>query len=347
MPTLIANNLGLIASEKAGNYVDVTAPANIPVVTLDPASLATHDDELEKPATTDPAPSKTLWEAAEQADIDTVRLYLDKSGPDNHPKELVNIQDPTTGATLLHLTITSASPTLTQKEADQRLDLMKLLLSHGADVTICNLYGVQAIHMVPLHLPTASYAFLATLLDHDGARIINAQDGDGWTPLHYAARFCQPPLQVMQLLVSHGAKVNTVATGHKSCLFGLLANGDHLDCFQWLVHTAKADIRLLGDVSTLGHRATVVLQAAKYGRLETLRYLVRQPDLVGKLKSLISLDELDQARHIIREQQPLEAEIDHLTVLLDKDPASLVAKQQRKQSRGSFIKRLRRAFGNL
>jgi hypothetical protein len=128
-------------------------------------------------------------------------------------------------------------------------------------------------------------------------------------------------------------------------LFGLLANGDHLDCFQWLVHTAKADIRQVGDVSTLGHRATIVLQAAKYGRLEILRYLVRQPDLVGKLKSLISLDELDQARHIIREQQPLEAEIDHLTVLLDKHPSSLVAKQQRKQFRESFMDKLRKALG--
>lgn len=343
MPTLIANNLGLIASEKPASYVDVTAPVNIPVITVDPALSAPNEDE--KPA--DLASTKTVWEAAEQADIDTVRLYLDKSSRDNQQQTLVNSQEPATGATLLHLVLTSASPTLTQKEADQRLDVMKLLLAHGADVTICNLYGVQAIHMVPLHLPTASHAFLTALLDHPASTpiIINARDGDGWTPLHYAARFCQPPLEAMQLLVSRGAKVNAVAAGHKSCLFGLLANGDYLECFQWLVHTAKADIRQVGDVSTSGHRATVVLQAAKYGRLGILRYLVRQPDLVGKLKSLISLDELDQARHIIREQQPLVAEIDHLTLLLDNDPRSLVSKQQRKQSRGSLMEKLRKAFG--
>ncbi|KAI8342628.1 hypothetical protein BC941DRAFT_413341 [Chlamydoabsidia padenii] len=321
MPTLIANNIGLITCEKT---VDVVSKRlKLPALEQEEALKTNHRDHQAASTLTPYTPN--IWEAVEQADLDLVRHYLETAGTD-----IVNSRHPTTGATLLHLAIATIT---TGKDMEQRLALMKLLINKGVDVTTCNLYGVQAIHMIPLHIPTASLPFIVTLLDGSQytkpSLLINARDSDGWTPLHYAARFCQPPLPVMQTLVARGAKVNATDTnGHKSCLFGLLANGDYVDCFQWMVHTAKADIRLLGDFGD-SLRGSLVLQAVKYGRLEVLQYMIHQPQLVNQLKSVISLDELDQARCLLQQQQmdDIDKEIQYLSLLLEHDTRSLVAKQ--------------------
>ncbi|KAI8060863.1 ankyrin repeat-containing domain protein, partial [Gongronella butleri] len=117
---------------------------------------------------------------------------------------------------------------------------VKLLLQNGADASATNVYSVQAIHMVALHFPYHAVAFLQLLLDHGAS--VHARDGDGWTPLHYATRFCQPPDAAIKLLVQHGADVNAIDdSNHKSCLYGLIANADHLSAFQWLVDDANAN----------------------------------------------------------------------------------------------------------
>ncbi|ORX62230.1 ankyrin, partial [Hesseltinella vesiculosa] len=174
----------------------------------------------------------SIWHAAEEGNYDALKAHLDGCSSPRELKAMVNGRDPSTDASLLHLYATSAPET--------RLAMVRLLLESGADASSTNVYNVQPIHMVSLHFPLHAVSFLKALLEF-GANI-HARDGDGWTPLHYAARFCQPPKEAMQLLVEHGADVNAVDdSNHKSCLYGLIANGDHLACFQWMVEHGQAN----------------------------------------------------------------------------------------------------------
>ncbi|ORZ13620.1 ankyrin repeat-containing domain protein [Absidia repens] len=392
MPTILSKNIGNLTAGKDNNFqLDIqTAPSHInPSIrtveqSVDAPNVYDEDKYQFQPQhMTTPlshqskTPDMSPWEAAEQADIGVIRAYLDKASTKKDRTLLVNYQNPTTGATLLHLAITHTTTAKTEtssqvlaaeKDTALRLELVTLLLENGADAATCNLYNVQAIHMVPLHIPTGTLPFLDVLLDNDAN--INARDGDGWTPLHYAARFCQPPTLVMQALVAHGANVNaTDHTSHKSCLFGLIANGDYVDCFQWMVHTAKANIQYRGQFNfipsatvtntmrKLHHQeqqlhieitkqATLILQAVKYGRLGILRYLIHTPKTLNKLRSLISLEEIGQARHIIHQHltdeprehwELVDKEIHYLSCLLEHDPRSLMAKQSRRLNTASSV----------
>ncbi|CAO3596336.1 unnamed protein product [Absidia cylindrospora] len=86
-------------------------------------------------------------------------------------------------------------------------------------------------------------------------------------------------------------------------------------------------------------QATLILQAVKYGRLGILRYLIHTPKTMNKLRSLISLEEIGQARHMIHQHltgkqhdhwELMEKEVHYLSCLLEHDPRSLMAKQSRR-----------------
>lgn len=205
--------------------------------------------------------------------------------------DLINARDPTTECTLLYI-IVSHNPNPTE--------LLRLLLSQGADATARNIYNVQAIHALFLRCPDPLEP-LKLLLEYDADP--NAQDGDGWTPIHYAARFCKNPLPVMQLLVDHGADINALDTSKKTCLFGLLANGDFGLTLDWLIHTGKANVKVQGDFldgqTRRTKKGTLLLQAAKYGRLACLRILISSME---SLDSILTMDELKLAIEFVRQQ---------------------------------------------
>ena len=82
-----------------------------------------------------------------------------------------------------------------------KLDLIKLLISKGADVNAKEKYGNTPLHIAA----TAGGVGIAELLISKGAKV-NARDDIGETPLHIAAT--AGGVGIAELLISKGAKVN-------------------------------------------------------------------------------------------------------------------------------------------
>lgn len=250
---------------------------------------------LQVTVTMDAEPPMSIWKAAELGNV-AVLSYFIHHYHDQQEKvtQLLNSRDPSTECTLLYLTIlNNPNP----------LQSLELLLEYGADVTSRNIYNVQAIHALFLRC-TDPLEPLALLIKYDADP--NARDGDGWTPVHYAARFCQSPGPVLKYLVSVGADINAVDASKKTALFGLLANGDHSMTLDWLINTAKASIKVKGDFLDNKTRRTrqgsLVLQAAKYGRLSSLRILISSASAMESLEGILTRDELKDAIELVRLQ---------------------------------------------
>lgn len=280
MPTLLTRTFALLN--------------NIKPPTDEEDSISNHILDLSTIQKYTSSPDISIWKAAEQGDLAALLYYVQNSSV--NPTTLLNTRDPDTDCTLLHLVVSNS--------AIDTLPILKLLLNNGADATARNVYNVQAIHMVSLHCPQPLEP-IKILLNNKVSP--NARDGDGWTPLHYAARFCQPPDKVLELLVSRGADVNLTDAGHKSPLFGLLANGDLTTALDYLVHTAKADVSIRGDFLDQASRktkpGTIVLQAAKYGRIDCLSMLIKSTVAMNQFRRVIHRDELDHANQLVKDQQ--------------------------------------------
>lgn len=325
MPTLFTRTFALLNNIKPPTTsIDEEASLDQPLeVEMTPRILNKYTS----------TPDISIWKAAEQGDLDALQYYVHHTSVDT--TSLLNTRDPDTNCTLLHLVVSN------NKTMEKTLPIVRFLLENGADATARNVYNVQAIHMVSLHCPQPLPA-VELLLEHKASP--NARDGDGWTPLHYAARFCQPPDLVLQLLVSRGADVNLTDAGHKSPLFGLLANGDLKSSLDWLIHTAKADVSIRGDFLDQHSRktrpGTIVLQAAKYGRLDCLSMLIKSTVAMNQLRRVIHRDELNHANFLVKEQQLRlaklpgnEGQVEKLDMILsllqeledvlEKDPLSL------------------------
>ncbi|KAF1798078.1 ankyrin repeat-containing domain protein [Mucor lusitanicus] len=322
MPTLLTRTFALLNNIKPPTVDQPNVLTVINADTEQPIQLVNHSTK----------PDVSIWKAAELGDLAALQYYVHHTNSVD-PTTLLNTRDPDTDCTLLHLVVSNNHQNM--------VSLIKLLLEHGADASARNVYNVQAIHMVSLHCPDP-LASIELLLDHKASP--NARDGDGWTPLHYAARFCHPPDPVIQLLVERGADVNLTDAGHKSPLFGLLANGDLTSALDFLVHTAKADVSIRGDfldqVSRKTRPGTIVLQAAKYGRLECLSLLIKSTVAMQQLRRVINQDELAYAQSLVKEQQfrskSTETKwelilqlLQELEDTLDKDPLSLLSSRNK------------------
>ncbi|ORZ23184.1 ankyrin repeat-containing domain protein [Absidia repens] len=250
-------------------------------------------------------PSISIWTAAEQGDIATLTYYIQHHP---NPVALLNKRDPKTECTLIHLAVSSSSNINPYNTVD-------LLLTHGADPCARNVYNVQALHTIPLHCVESPQKSLALLLDH-GADV-NCRDGDGWTPLHYAARFCRQESlgSVLALLVERGANLAAVDASHKTAMFALLANGDHVDAFTYLIQQQQNDSSganvlmlpsrgdFLDSATRRTHQGTIVLQAAKYLRVDCLEWLVHSKKAMAQVLPALTADELSYANQLIQQQQ--------------------------------------------
>lgn len=343
MPTLLARTFALlntikppVTEQPLPSIYTVTNPDT--VYDLQPQSNQRHqtrnddsdDDSVNHITLRVRKPDVSIWKAAEQGNIAALQYYIQHTTSVD-PTILLNTRDPDTDCTLLHLVLSN--------NHDQRnvVPIIQLLLENGADATARNVYCVQAIHMASLHCPNPLEA-IDLLLNYKASP--NARDGDGWTPLHYAARFCQPPDPVLELLVKRGADVNLTDAGRKTPLFGLLASGDLVASLDWMIHTAKANVGIRGDFLDPQTRktrpGTIVLQAAKYGRLDCLSLLIRSPVAMEQLKAAVDREELEHARFLVNENKTRSNDqtvircdmllqlLQELEDALEKDPSALI-----------------------
>ncbi|KAI9261760.1 ankyrin repeat-containing domain protein [Sporodiniella umbellata] len=293
MPTLLSRTFALLSSTKLPMEPRLNSRIlQEEVCSQEPQHIAI---ELEEPVE---KPESTIWKAAEEGDLVALQYFIENSTTD--PSRLLNQRDPESDCTLLHLVIVHA-----KEHQLPVLPLLRFLLDQGAEATLCNIYNVQAIHMIPLHCEDQPLACMDLLLDH---RVdINVHDGDGWTPLHYAARFCQTPEPILQRLVERGADVNRRDVRNKTPLFVLLANGDYSDALHWLIHTAKADLSLLGDFVDLNTHQTIrgslILQATKYKRTQSLAFLIRSSLRV--LRKVVAPEEIALAYQYAQDEPEL------------------------------------------
>ncbi|KAI8369787.1 ankyrin repeat-containing domain protein [Choanephora cucurbitarum] len=288
MPTLFSKTFTLLNNIK---------PPTIESSNIDHyESLRSDKDDVAIELAESPKPSLSIWKAAEQNDLKSLTYYIEHAPLET--STLLNTRDPDTDCTLLHLLIANASDT------SDIFPALTLLLKHGADATARNVYNVQAVHMISLHYNKPLPAMQQLLAHHANP---NARDGDGWTPLHYAARFCSNPHAVLQLLIDHGAHINSTDAGNKTPLFGLLANNDLVQAFEYLIVHAKADLCIRGDfldpISRNVRQGSVVLQAVKYRRLECLEFLIKSQMAFQQLKQVLDKEELDYANQMVKEQQ--------------------------------------------
>lgn len=254
-------------------------------------------------------PSMSIWKAAEQGNVDALAYFIEyhtnqqelllqqhqqQQMEDTYLARILNSRDPSTECTLLHLIVSNNHDPFKP---------LQLLLEHGADATARNIYNIQAIHALFLRC-TDPLESLQLLVKYDADP--NARDGDGWTPVHYAARFCHTPGPVLKYLVSVGADVNAMDASKKTPLFALLANGDHSMTLDWLINTVKANVKVKGDFLNNQTRrtkqGTLILQAAKYGRLSSLRILISSAAAMESLEAILTQSELEEAIHLVRQQ---------------------------------------------
>ncbi|KAI8991377.1 ankyrin repeat-containing domain protein, partial [Mycotypha africana] len=243
----------------------------------------------------------SMWEAAEAGNLSSliyhIRNHYQQGGNDKKLKELLNARNPSTEYTLLHTVFSE------QNRNKNIHPILKLLLEHGADVSTPNVYNIYPIHAVCMHYPDP-YVYLELLLNFKAK--LNVRDGDGWTPLHYAARFSVPPGPPMKLLIERGANINSTCGSHKTPLFSLIANGDYPKTLDWLIHTARADLTIRGEClfnlppAPKTQVGTVLLQVVKFGRIECLSLLLHSPVAMAQLCRAVDENELQYAQHIAR-----------------------------------------------
>ena len=80
------------------------------------------------------------------------------------------------------------------------VDILQLLLNHGASVNAVDSFGYTPLHAAARQ---GHVDILQLLLNHGAS--VNAVDNFGGTPLHYAAR--EGHVDILQLLLSHGVSV--------------------------------------------------------------------------------------------------------------------------------------------
>ena len=119
---------------------------------------------------------------------DLVKLIVDKS-------KLANVADPCLN-TPLHFAI-----------ACNRLNMVKYLLNHGADISKTNYRGQNAVHTaVRMHSP----GILSLLLRHTDSSVLNAKDDRRRTPLHLAC--ARGYADLVSILLDHDAAFDPIDT---------------------------------------------------------------------------------------------------------------------------------------
>ncbi|MBA3954026.1 ankyrin repeat domain-containing protein [Candidatus Dependentiae bacterium] len=157
---------------------------------------------LTYPSTINQAEISLLHFASEVDDIVLVKLLLQAEYP-------VNIKDHAEKNTPLHIAL---------KNGHQ--EIAKVLLDHGADITLANQYSE-----LPIHYAAESGNAKVVKLSLDTGINVNVRDNSNKTPLHYASKKGQT--EVVELLLSQsGIEVDNEGENKTRPLHGACASGN-------------------------------------------------------------------------------------------------------------------------
>nr|VZI30037.1 unnamed protein product [Spirometra erinaceieuropaei] len=150
------------------------------------------------------------------------------------------------------------------------VQLVELLLDHGADASCAAGNGYTALHIAA----KKNHQDIASLLladDHDNHRSTNAESRSGFTPLHLASQ--EGNVDMVGLLLLNGAEPNHQAKNGLTPLH-LAAQEDRVNVAQQLVSSGA-------DISAVSHAGYTPLHTAcHFGRLNMVRYLLSLADRV-------------------------------------------------------------------
>jgi ankyrin repeat protein len=200
------------------------------------------------------SPTELFTAAVEAGDVDHVRQLLR-----SHPGLVSQINEPM---------FSFKSPAV--HVARTNLDLLDLLLAHGADINARTSWEKGGFGMLEQVNPeqaspliargaridiwaAANLALmveLATLVTRDPA-LVHAKGGDGKRPLHFART-----VEIARFLIEHGAEIDALDDDHDSTPAQHLI-GDHPDVAGFVVSKgARSDLLLaaaLGDLALVRH----------------------------------------------------------------------------------------------
>lgn len=132
----------------------------------------------------------SLHVAAENGFVDIVQVLLDN------------------GAAIDSVASSSQGTAIIFASANDRLDIVKLLIKYGANVNASNCYGNTSLH----EAARLGYVEVIRLLIECGADV-KAQNHKGSTPVHfccYGESVKDHPIEAIKLLLAAGADVNAV-----------------------------------------------------------------------------------------------------------------------------------------
>jgi Ankyrin repeats (3 copies)/Ankyrin repeats (many copies) len=120
------------------------------------------------------------------------------------------------------------------------LEVMRLLLEHGADIDAQDRDDEAVLHLASEH---GEVEVVQLLLQHNVK--INAEGMAKWTPLHNASRFGH--ISATRLLLKYGADVNARGRYDNTALI-LASMSGHLEVVRLLLGH-KADVHIQGELS--------------------------------------------------------------------------------------------------
>ncbi|MBL7221773.1 MAG: ankyrin repeat domain-containing protein [Phycisphaerae bacterium] len=150
--------------------------------------------------------------AVSEGDLNTVKLILEEN-----PKLAEEMKD---GCNPLHTALDTGAG---------HLDIAKVLIDHGADVTSPNPGGVTPLHLNSL----TGNCEVAELLISRGASIDAVNPNDGSTPLHLAA--LQGKTDLIALLLSKGANINAKEKKYGIAAVQFAAVNGHTETLEFLI----------------------------------------------------------------------------------------------------------------
>ena len=141
--------------------------------------------------------------------------------------------------------------------SEGKLDILKLLLDHGADINATNATGKTALTLGVVCCPWEKYTQVVRILVEKGTDI-ESVDNDGNTALMVAAKHTNQPLEAIEIIFDMGAKRSVKNFAGQTALMIAAACGNDL-VVEWLLQrrtnpSIEEEIEVWGAVeSTIRH----------------------------------------------------------------------------------------------